>query len=174
MLAKLTREISRLEKSKNNKEELVDTGLNCALTAWHIVDWVWREHFYAKPETWKQFGVTQAGGWRIPDPFRTSLTKQCQELEFCEGLANNIKHAVVITFDSRTSARSTPVGAWSEYENGVIGGQLPGGAGAVEVNFEYVLKISDNDNDGADRYAKDVFLSVKKFWSEFMDEHRIG
>src|SRR5215467_5450225 len=42
MLEKLRREIDRLAGSII-RQEIVDHGLNAAMTAWHLTDWVWRE-----------------------------------------------------------------------------------------------------------------------------------
>ena len=42
MLEKLKREIERLAGSII-RQEVVDHGLNAAITAWHLTDWTWRE-----------------------------------------------------------------------------------------------------------------------------------
>jgi hypothetical protein len=42
MLEKLKREIERLAGSII-RQEVVDNGLNAAMTAWHLTDWTWRE-----------------------------------------------------------------------------------------------------------------------------------
>ena len=42
MLEKLRREIDHLAGSII-RQEIVDHGLNAAMTAWHLTDWVWRE-----------------------------------------------------------------------------------------------------------------------------------
>src|ERR1700738_2061197 len=40
MLAKLAREVSRPEAAKA-LEDAADHGTNAAVTAWHLVDWIW-------------------------------------------------------------------------------------------------------------------------------------
>src|SRR5262245_40371143 len=42
MLEKLRREIDRLAGSII-RQEIVDHGLNAAMTAWHLTEWTWRE-----------------------------------------------------------------------------------------------------------------------------------
>src|SRR5437763_4793646 len=42
MLEKLKREIERLAGSIT-RQEVVDHGLNAAMTAWHLTDWTWKE-----------------------------------------------------------------------------------------------------------------------------------
>jgi hypothetical protein len=42
MLEKLRREIDRLAGSII-RQDIVDNGLNAAMTAWHLTDWVWKE-----------------------------------------------------------------------------------------------------------------------------------
>src|SRR5262249_17111340 len=49
MLEKLSREIDRLAGSII-RQHIVDHGLNAAMTAWHLTDWVWREiHSSTRP-----------------------------------------------------------------------------------------------------------------------------
>ncbi len=45
MLAKLRRELGRVASASSVRQDLVDHATNCALTAWHITDWVWRCRF---------------------------------------------------------------------------------------------------------------------------------
>src|SRR5258708_34534766 len=42
MLEKLKREIGRLAGSII-RQEIIDHGLNAAMTAWHLTEWTWRE-----------------------------------------------------------------------------------------------------------------------------------
>src|SRR5262249_56186091 len=42
MLEKLKREIEQLAGSII-RQEVMDHGLNAAMTAWHLTDWTWRE-----------------------------------------------------------------------------------------------------------------------------------
>src|SRR5262245_23870589 len=42
VLEKLRREIDRLA-GPIIRQDIVDNGLNAAMTAWHLTDWVWRE-----------------------------------------------------------------------------------------------------------------------------------
>src|SRR5262249_27920023 len=42
MLEKLRREIDRLAGSII-RQDIVDNGLNAAMTAWHLTDWVWKK-----------------------------------------------------------------------------------------------------------------------------------
>src|SRR5260370_16739961 len=42
MLEKLKREIEQLAGSII-RQEVIDHGLNAAMTAWHLTDWTWRE-----------------------------------------------------------------------------------------------------------------------------------
>ena len=45
MLAKLEREFSRLSRDTFDPNEVRDHTINCAMTAWLMIDWVWELHF---------------------------------------------------------------------------------------------------------------------------------
>lgn len=181
MFAKLGRELSRLETCKHNKDDVDDTAINFALSAWQLVDWVWKEYFQDKPDTWEQVNVNGRPGWKVPNSFRTHLTKQCPELGLCAGIAGNTKHVNTIVeggvhrrIDGRSSARTTPMGQWTEDENGAVGGAAQGGAGAITAMTEYIPKIVDHDRSGTIHDARAVFRIVYQYWSAFMDEWGIG
>jgi hypothetical protein len=42
MRDKLERELERLA-SATDRDELVDYGLNAAVTAWHLTEWIWAD-----------------------------------------------------------------------------------------------------------------------------------
>ena len=44
MLSKLKRELNRLADASAEHTAVVDHGVNCAWTAWHITDWVWNRY----------------------------------------------------------------------------------------------------------------------------------
>jgi hypothetical protein len=90
MLEKLKREIERLAGSII-RQEVVDHGLNAAMTAWHLTDWTWREIQGSIP----QFrSLTARAGTPIKElkQFQEFVKRNCAELAYCEGIAVSTKH----------------------------------------------------------------------------------
>src|SRR6266545_2141804 len=90
MLEKLKREIERLAGSII-RQEVVDHGLNAAMTAWHLTDWTWREIQGSIP----QFrSLTARAGTPIKElkQFQEFVKRDCAELAYCEGIAVSTKY----------------------------------------------------------------------------------
>src|ERR1700747_2759415 len=89
MLEKLRREIDRLAGSII-RQEIVDQGLNAAMTAWHLTDWVWRE---IQGST-RRPTLTARAGAPIKElkQFQELVKRNCAELAYCEGIAISTKH----------------------------------------------------------------------------------
>jgi hypothetical protein len=89
MLEKLRREIDRLAGSII-RQEIVDHGLNAAMTAWHLTDWVWRE---IQGSTRRPTLTARAGApIRELKQFQELVKRNCAELAVCEGIAISTKH----------------------------------------------------------------------------------
>src|SRR5258708_2492551 len=95
MLAKLEREIARLEAAKS-LADACDHGTNAAVTAWHLVDWTWSA-FEGTLEIHNRiakdagcpppkFGKPQFTDWILGD-------LGCRSLRHCYIIATNSKHA---------------------------------------------------------------------------------
>src|ERR1700741_3727609 len=83
MLEKLKREIERLAGSII-RQEVVDHGLNAAMTAWHLTDWTWRE---IQDSTPRLRTLTARAGTRVRElkQFQEFVKRNCTELAYCEG-----------------------------------------------------------------------------------------
>jgi hypothetical protein len=89
MLEKLRREIDRLAGSII-RQEIVDHGLNAAMTAWHLTDWAWRE---IQGSTRLPTLTARAGApIRELKQFQELVKRNCAELAYCEGIAISTKH----------------------------------------------------------------------------------
>jgi len=89
MLEKLRREIDRSAGSII-RQEIVDHGLNAAMTAWHLTDWAWRE---IQGST--RLPTLTASAWapiRDLKQFQELVKRNCAELAYCEGIAISTKH----------------------------------------------------------------------------------
>src|SRR6516162_118286 len=97
MLEKLRHEIDRLAGSII-RQDIVDHGLNAAMTAWHLTDWAWRE---IEGSTRRPTLTARAGApIRELKQFQELVKRNCAELAYCEGIAISTKH-----FASRQPAR---------------------------------------------------------------------
>src|SRR6266436_10399168 len=78
MLEKLTREIERFAGSII-RQEVIDHGLNAAMTAWHLTDWTWREIQGSIP---RLRSLTARAGTPIRElkQFQEFVKKDCAEL----------------------------------------------------------------------------------------------
>ena len=90
MLEKLKREIEQLAGSII-RQEVIDHGLNAAMTAWHLTDWTWREIQGSIP--WFR-SLTASAGTPIRElkQFQEFVKKDCAELAYCEGIAVSTKY----------------------------------------------------------------------------------
>src|SRR5215471_4287668 len=89
MLEKLRREIDRLAGSII-RQDIVDNGLNAAMTAWHLTDWVWKE---IQGSTRRPTLTARAGApMRELKQFQELVKRNCAELAYCEDIAISTKH----------------------------------------------------------------------------------
>ena len=90
MLEKLKREIERFAGSII-RQEVVDNGLNAAMTAWHLTDWTWRKIQDSVPQ---RRILTARAGTPIKElkEFQEFVKRDCTELAYCEGLAVSTRH----------------------------------------------------------------------------------
>ncbi len=90
MLEKLKREIERLAGSII-RQEVVDHGLNAAMTAWHLTDWTWREIQGSTPRL-RSLRARAGTPIRELKQFQEFVKRNCTELAYCEGIAVSTKH----------------------------------------------------------------------------------
>lgn len=181
MLAKLQRELDRVANASFFRQELVDHATNCALTAWHITDWVWRCRFASDSKARHELEASCTGlRWsKRDDRFRECVTRMCPQLVLCQDIANGFKHVIAESNDPTTpgvvdvtaSATAAPSGPFTLGVHG-LGGAGLGGPGYVAGGQVYRLKITSKD--GTTRDAIEVFNAVAAFWTEFFARHGIA
>jgi hypothetical protein len=182
MLAKLRRELARVANASFSHENLVDHATNCALTAWHITDWVWRRRFVTDQQARDHLEASCSSlhhRRKREDRFRECLTQMCPQLALCQDIANGFKHVIAEipagrgapgVIDVTASAETAPPGPFT------LGGDVLGGAGLGGPGYDaggqlYRLKITSEDGSTID--AVDVFNKVVAFWTEFFGRHGI-
>ena len=157
IFAKLHREKRRFEKAGSNNEgrkDQVDAAVNFAITAWHMIDWVWhrREH-----ELREYFGVSSLR------EFQDEMRRQCPDLAVCDVIANALKHG-----GTAHTREDRP-----EIETVLIAEPVAEGAAGVELDAEvadpkWSLNIRVNGRT-EDPHA--VFYRVFGFWHKFIQRY---
>ena len=168
MLEKLRREIDRLAASII-RQEIVDHGLNAAMTAWHLTDWAWREiQGSARLPT-----LTARAGAPIRDlkQFQELVKRNCAELAYCEGIAISTKHfafSKLPVFSTKVTERfkigQVPIskdGVATPHQFSPIGENITYTAQAAE------LWITDGRSltPGAE-----ILENAYQWWRKFIDE----
>ncbi|QOY74010.1 hypothetical protein [Pseudomonas sp. OST1909] len=92
MVWKLAWEIRNLEREENsttgpyqNEKEAEFAAFNCAISAWHILDWVWRTCNQEQKAKISPDGTFKS--------FKAAMAAECRSLLICQTLCNSTKHA---------------------------------------------------------------------------------
>jgi len=168
MLEKLRREIDRLAGSII-RQEIVDHGLNAAMTAWHLTDWVWRE---IQNSTRRPTLTAKA---RAPirelKQFQELVKRNCAELAYCEDIAISTKHftfSKLPVFSTKVTERfkinPDPIGK----DGGVTRHQFPPPGETVTYTAQAAeLWITDGRSLTP---ATEVLEHAFQWWRKFFDE----
>jgi hypothetical protein len=169
MLEKLKREIERLSGSII-RQEVVDHGLNAAMTAWHLTDWTWRE---IKDSTPRLRNLTARAGRPIRElkQFQAFVKRNCTELANCEGIAVSTKHfafSKLPMFSTKVTERFT-IGPDAIGKDGRATMQQfsPTGEGISYTAQASELWISDGRSL---TLAAETLENAFRWWRKFIDE----
>ena len=168
MLEKLRREIDRLAGSII-RQEIVDHGLNAAMTAWHLTDWAWRE---IQGSTRLPTLTARAGApIRELKQFQELVKRNCAELAYCEGIAISTKHfafSKLPVFSTKVTERfkinPDPIGkdgGATLHQFSPTGGSISYTAQAAE------LWITDGRSLTS---AAEILENAFQWWRKFIDE----
>jgi hypothetical protein len=169
MLEKLKREIERLAGSII-RQEIVDHGLNAAMTAWHLTEWTWREIQGSIPRI---RSVTEKAGTSIRElkQFQRFVKRDCAELAYCEDIAISTKHftfSKLPVFSTKVTERfkinPDPIskdGGATRYQFSPTGETVTYTAQAAE------LWITDGRSLTP---AAEVLENAYQWWRKFIDE----
>jgi hypothetical protein len=148
-------------------------ALHCAMTAYHLHEWVWGDWLKRDPATKDTLGIRNFAS------YVKWLNASCVWFGFVEGLANGGKHfdrdrgfetyrVAALPFALDQPNAGLDMGAW----NGPIryvGGSLPVGA-----NAEGYLVIDIGEAAGETRWlpATHGIEAVVRFWRDFFRKYR--
>ena len=153
LLDKLWWEIAgfkRAQRSESQFKYLLPAyhAFNCAVTAWHMTDWVWE---YADAES----RVALASKYKIKGTslrsFQKAVARANRSINACQEIANGSKHREVRRLQANPHVRAEVV--WAELEKGDVG----------ERRFGSVWQIRDEDGV---RPALQVFKEAADYWRE--------
>lgn len=166
LIEKLHREIERL-RAAPSRQEAADFGFNCAVTAYHICDWAWRDALEcprAEDRLRREAGLADGQKLRRCHVWDAALAAcnddQRHALIASRYICNTSKHG---QDDSRTTIEVYASAARPA---------------SVEAS---IFTIRDEPGDwvwklieGEDRlYAADVFETARDFWQIFVHEYGI-
>ena len=164
MLDKLGRELRRMRESSFAREDLVDSGVNFAITAWHLVEWVWADikGQYSLIASLAREAGTPAKEFGC-EQLRAYALRGCPSLEVCGAIANSAKHVGAEKVPK--DVEETLVSAASASALGAIS------LGTTRLGVEHVLKIVSL---GLRLPALTIFEAVFEWWQTFLDRHHIS
>jgi hypothetical protein len=166
MLTKLWWEIDQLRRSFSTQSGAVDHApayhaFNCAVTAWHMADWIWQSGG-AQDRTYllSKFTIAPTGKNRRDfGLFTRALMERHRVLHICRQLATGSKHKIVEMHpDPSVTAEehwdSDPMRAGSR-----VGARL----------VAYSIRLSIRDGDRS-RPALEVFKEAAQTWDRLLHE----
>lgn len=161
LIGKLEREIGRLGASEEpdsvDHKNQADHAINCALTAWHISDWVFVSGLKTDTVSANSLGN-----------FQKQLIDDCSDLGICKDLANGSKHFKIDRPEqsnvSQTSNRKTVGGGITKSLSKPLVrplvSSLTGG--------HTVLLVEVSMKNGGRVKAITLFENVLSYWQEFV------
>jgi hypothetical protein len=171
MLMKLEREIGRLtSKRPLDRLDAIDYGLNIAITAWHLVDWVWAADIAHSAERRAKAAAMAGVQFNKFDQnaFKNYVLSACPDTRYCQIIATSVKH---LRYDPQPkdpkfeTAAAPAMITWLNnqgqpvYFTNRAGQRITWNSSATD------LWIIEGDTQ---RRATQVFESVLGWWTQFI------
>ena len=173
LICKLERELERIDNTKT-LDELVDHTMNFALTAYHMVDWVWELLQRDPVDDWdrieRESWIAAIGHEPKKGEVHEWAFKQCPELEYCRQLANATKHLSCSMKEGAPAAEFeiVPTDVWKQRQKKEPFKSLLSQRDAM--NWRLTLVDGNQRVDLINVFRERVF----EFWSEHTHEIYIG
>jgi hypothetical protein len=117
------------------------TALNCSMTAWHLIEWVYHE-----------FDYKTSGQFNKLFQFQEHLKIQCPSLQIMQELTNGTKHCLLTRNNSVVKDTKLHQGPYSR-----------------EYSREYDVSTLEIElNDGTKKYFEDEIELAVTFWKSYM------
>jgi hypothetical protein len=158
VLHKLHWEIIQLKKALVSEPEKIAYthapayyAFNCAVTAWHLADWVWEASSPdQRAEILQQLGSDARAN---KSTFQKALMEKCRAIHICRQIATGSKHMTV------TQHPDPNVRVEMRWDSAP--------AGEVKAGYHYRLLIHDG---GVERPAVDIFEEALKTWNRWLEQ----
>jgi hypothetical protein len=168
-LGKLRREIKRIEEvSPEQKNELIDHGINFAITAWHMGEWAWST-FNRNPTIKSQ--ISKAIGCPVSDlsfeRFKTELCKSpfgLASLDHCRIITTSAKH-IGVENDDEDFHVAVSAGPTTSVQRGALGN-----FSSFEAISYWRLKIHAGAKNLS---ALDAYKEVLEYWDTFFKTYPV-
>ena len=135
------------KKFVEDYEEFVDNrtssrlAINCAMTAWHLVDWTYKEFEALLKPQFSDFRSYQDG-----------LKSLCPDLKIMQDITNGTKHFAITQYESPIKTTSLHDGDFDDSFSRDFNIAM------LEIEFQ----------DGRTIYFEDVIDSVMSFWKQYL------
>ncbi len=124
-------------------------AVNCAVTAWHLIEWVWASH--------KQKMMTLSQSIKKEADFKQYISLRCPEIETMQAIANGTKHFKV---DKRSGGSN------------VKAARIHRGGFSQEFSREFDISLLEIElADGSTLVFDDTIKTVVEFWDSFFQTH---
>jgi hypothetical protein len=144
-LAKLKEEQLAVEHDLSSARH----AINAALTAWHLIDWVWAHYLKSQDRIRMRFG----SDGRDLDAFKQYLRTRCPALSTMHAICTGSKH--VHTSKSDVSSTTRHVGGFSN-----------------EFSKEFdISRLKVVKHDGSTHWFDLELCDVVTFWESLFNEH---
>ncbi|MDX8540720.1 hypothetical protein RFM23_24180 [Mesorhizobium abyssinicae] len=159
---KLLHDIGRLRSARSSAESRY-AAFDCAVDAWHLVDWtlhVASDASYERLSGFKRGGPSKKGKLTVEAGFKDLQEDRLPALRFCHMIANSVKHREVRNdFMPNLWSGSTAILSWSEPE------KETGECSVKEVSLLTYVTV-----DGERYEAVELFEDMADQWRTFLDE----
>jgi hypothetical protein len=159
LLAKLRWEVARFQSSITRKSLYQNLhpayhAFNCAVTAWHMTDWIWE---YIGPDAQVEIAAKYKFQGIALRAFQDAMAKSSRAVNACQEIANGSKHREV---RRKTADPNVKVGReWRELRS------EPRKKSEGARRFGTVWVISDENGS---RTALEVFKEAVDYWRRFL------
>jgi hypothetical protein len=164
LLDKAIRDLDRFRRAHESGDRYqVDHAINCAITLWHVHDWLWQE----RTAEWQAQGLVDQPAFQ-----KWLESKDGRDrLALCRRLANGSKHFAPrksrVDANTYVSERDVP-----DSKNREISQQLAGGEPIVvwSLSIEDARDVLKFTSEGRDSRADNLLEATVKFWEDLFQE----
>lgn len=165
LFAKLRREIARLEaatlhQSPEHRHQS-DMAFNCAVTAWHLVDWTWQFRHQEQSIVAKI-----PSNFNFQD-FHALVRNECEALDICHEIATGVKH---VRLKKKTNPIVETTTKFVVHDSGICRSIVQPIVRPIvqPIVGRYEEKLTIRLKGGQHVSASKVFTEAAEYWERFL------